>query len=127
MVLATLFCGLALALAAVGIYGVVSAAVAQRRRELGVRLALGATPGGIVRQLVREELRLALLGLALLGAAGAVAVARLLGALLYGVGPLDPIAFAAAGTILLGAAALASWLPARQAARTSPMVVLKAD
>ena len=124
MVLASLFGALALALAAVGIYGVVATTVAHRRRELGVRLALGATPGRLVRQLVREELVPAAIGLAI-GAAGAVAVSRLLRALVFGVSAIDPVTFVAAALILPAAAVLASWLPARQAARTNPMSALK--
>lgn len=124
MVLASLFGALALALAAVGIYGVVATTVAHRRRELGVRLALGATPARLVHQLVREELVPASIGLAL-GAAGAVGVSRLLGALVFGVSAIDPLTFVAAALILPAAAVLASWLPARQAARTNPMTALK--
>ena len=124
MVLASLFGALALALAAIGIYGVVATTVAQRRRELGVRMALGATPGRLVSQLVREELIPAVIGLAI-GAAGAIAVSRLLGALVFGVSPIDPVTLGAAALILPAAALLASWLPARRAARTNPMLALK--
>ena len=126
MVLASLFAGLALVLAAVGIYGVVSTTVGERRRELGVRLVLGATPGELTAQVLREELKLALLGLAL-GAAASLVAARLLSTLLFGVGAIDPVAFSVAALILPGTALLASWLPARRAARGSPMAALRIE
>jgi putative ABC transport system permease protein len=126
MVLATLFAGLALVLAAVGIYGVVATTVGERRRELGVRLVLGATPGGLCAQVLREELKLALLGLGL-GAAGALGAARLLGGLVFGVDPVDPVTFFVAALLLPATALLASWLPARRAAKGDPMAALRIE
>lgn len=126
MVLATIFGGLALTLAAIGIYGVVATSVAQRRRELGVRLALGATPRDLTRQVLREGLVMALAGLAV-GAVGAIAVSRLIRALLFGVGPLDPWAYAAAAVVLPLATLVACWLPARRAGRESPMIALRSE
>jgi predicted permease len=126
MVLATIFGALALLLGAVGIYGVVATSVTQRRRELGVRMALGAEPRDLLRQVLREGLGMALVGIGL-GAAGALVVARLLGALLFGVSALDPGAYLLAAAVLVAAALVATWLPARRAARTSPMVTLRCD
>jgi predicted permease len=126
MVLASLFGGLALALAGIGIYGVVATSVSQRRREFAVRMALGAETSDVTRQVLREGLALALAGL-LLGVAGAAALAQLLRALLFGVGALDPASYAAAAVVLPLCALAASVLPARRAARESPMAVLRAD
>ena len=126
MVLASLFGALALALAAVGIYGVVATSVSQRRREFAVRMALGAAMRDVTLQVLREGLGMALAGL-LLGVAGAVAMAQLLRALLFGVGAVDPASYVIAAVVLPAAALLASWLPARRAARASPMSVLRAD
>lgn len=124
--LMTSFAALALALAAVGIYGVLSYAVAQRRGEIGVRLALGATPGRVRRLVVREGMVLAALGLAL-GLAASVALARFLESLLYGVEPGDLPAFAVALAAILGAAWLACELPARRAARVDPLEALRSE
>jgi putative ABC transport system permease protein len=126
MVLATLFAGLALVLAAVGIYGVVATTVGERRRELGVRLVLGATPRELCAQVLREELKLALLGLGL-GAAGALVATRLLAGLLFGVAPVDPATFLVATLLLPATALLASWLPARRAAQGDPMAALRIE
>ena len=126
MVLASIFGGLALLLAAIGIYGVVATSVSERRRELGVRLALGAEPRDIMRLVLREGAAMALGGLAI-GAAASLLLARLLGSLLFGVSPLDPATLAAAAIVLPAAALLASWLPARRAARQSPMASLRTD
>jgi predicted permease len=126
MVLATLFGGLALALAAIGLYGVIASSVSQRRRELGIRLALGAVPRDLVRQVVGEGLTLALAGLAL-GLLGAALSGRLLGKLLFGVGAGDPATYLAAALILPAAAVAAAWLPARRAGREDPISVLRVD
>ena len=124
MVLATLFGVLAMLLAAVGVYGVLAYSVNQRRREFGVRLALGAEPERIQLLVVREGMALALAGLAL-GAAGALAVSRSLQALLFGVTPTDPATYATAGVVLIGVALAACWVPARRASRVDPMVALR--
>jgi putative ABC transport system permease protein len=120
------FAGLALLLAAVGIYGVVSFSVSQRTREIGVRMALGALPTDVVRHFVRMGLRPVLLGLALGLVASLVAV-RLLSGLLYEVPHTDPVTFVAVPAILVAVAALAALLPARRATRVDPMVTLRAE
>lgn len=113
-----------LALAAVGIHGVTAAAVRQRTRELGVRLALGARPAVVRRMVLGQGMRLALLGCAL-GTAGALLAARALRGLLFGVRPADPATFAAVVGLVLAAAALACGVPARRAARVDPAEVLR--
>jgi predicted permease len=122
----TLFGALALALAAVGLYGVVAYAVAQRAGEFGVRTALGARGRDVAALVLGQGLRLVALGGAA-GALGAVLVGRLLRAKLYGVGPLDPVSLGASAVALAAAALLASWLPARRAARVDPATALRAE
>jgi predicted permease len=117
---------LGLLLAALGVYGVMAVSVAQRRTELGIRLALGAGPGTLIRMVVRQSMRFALIGI-LAGVAGAAIVTRWLGHLLYDVKPLDVVALAGAGLLLGGAALTATILPARRAARVDPMVSLRAE
>jgi ABC-type antimicrobial peptide transport system permease subunit len=109
-----------------GIYGLIAYSVVQRRREIGVRLALGATRGEIHRVVVGEGVRLAVVGL-LLGLALAVGLARVTASALYGVGPFDPLTLAAVAVLFLGVSALASLLPARRASRTDPADVLRAE
>src|SRR5690606_21842653 len=121
-----LFAAIALALGAVGIYGVSSYGAARRTREIGIRLAFGADLPDIRRMLLGEALATSALGIAL-GAAAASAAARLLGGLVYGVGTADPWTFTAAALLLLASALLAAWLPARRATRTDPIVALRAD
>ena len=113
-----------LLLAWVGIYGVISYFVAQRTPEFGVRMALGATTRDIVRLTVRQSLTPVVLGL-LAGILAAAAASRVLGSALHGVGPRDPGTFAAVVAVLAAAAALASYLPARRAARVDPMTALR--
>ena len=123
-VLLAAFAGIALALATLGLYGVVAYSVAQRRRELGVRSALGATRRNLVRLVVGQGAALAAVG-AVVGLLGAGAATRLLQAQLYGVTPTDPLTYAAI-VVVLGAAVLAaSWLPARRAARVAPTEALR--
>ncbi len=126
MVLAAIFGGLALALAVVGVYGVVAYSVTQRTREFGVRLALGAQRSDILRQVLREGMTLALLGMAI-GVASALGLSRFLQSLLFGVTPWDPVTFAAAALLLPLAALAACWLPARRAAARSPVVALRTE
>lgn len=116
----------ALLVALVGVLGVTSYLTSQRSHEMGVRLALGARPQAIVRLVLADSGRLVLLGVAL-GLAGAFAAGRLLSALLFGVAAADVPTFAIAGTTLAAAALLACYLPARRAARTDPLVALRAD
>ena len=121
-----LFGLLGLVLAAVGIYGVMAYSVAQRRREIGIRVALGADRGTLIGMVLREGLRVTLLG-AVIGLVAAAAAARLVKGLLYGVSTLDPVAFTAVPLVLVAVAALAVYLPARRAARADPMRVLKSE
>ena len=120
------FAALALVLAAVGVFGVMSYTVSQRTAEIGVRVALGADERQIFRLVVGESLTLAAIG-AVLGAAGALAVARVLRRLLFGVGTGDPATFAATAALLVTVAFLASYMPARRAMRVDPMSALRAD
>ena len=120
------FAGLALVLAAVGIYGVLSYAVAQRTQEIGVRLALGAAEHQIFSLVIGESLKLAGLGLAI-GIGGAVLVGMALERLLFGVGGTDLVTFAATGALLVLVAAVASYVPARRAMRIEPMAALRVE
>jgi ABC-type antimicrobial peptide transport system permease subunit len=123
MMLASAFGALALFLSAIGIYGILSYHVTQRRREIGIRIALGSTTAGVVRLVLREGLLLVCFGLAL-GMGGAFALRRAVESEIYGVGPLDP--FVIGGVIvLLGAVALAACLlPARRAMQVDPVEAL---
>jgi predicted permease len=120
------FGALALILAALGLYGTLLYAVGQQRRELGIRLALGAGRGSVERRVVTRGLGLAVLG-ALIGLAGAWGTGRFLESRLYNLEPTDPSTLAASVAVLLAAAALASWLPARRAGSTDPVETLKAE
>jgi len=117
---------MALALGLLGIYGVIAYIVAQRSREIGIRLALGAEPRDVGRMFLRHGLMLASLGVAI-GLVAAFGVTRLMSSLLFGVAPTDPAAYCVALAVILGAAALASYLPARRAAAVSPVDTLKAE
>ena len=118
------FAALALLLAAIGIYGVLAFAVAQRTHEIGLRLALGAGRGHVLRMILKQGATLALLGLAL-GAIGACFVGRLLKSMLYGVATIDVGVFAVVAITLLASAVLACYLPARRASRVDPLVALR--
>ncbi len=120
------FAVVALVLSAVGLFGVLTYLVSQRRAEIGVRLALGADPGRILRHVLGSGLRLSLLG-ALLGSLGALALVRLLGGLLHGVRPYDPATFAAVPALLLVVSVLASLVPAWRATRVDPSTTLRAE
>ena len=119
------FAASAVLLAAVGLSGLLSYTVAQRDRELSVRIALGASRPGVQRLVVGHAMLLAGSGVAL-GLIGAVALTRVLRALLFGVSPGDPVAFIAVSLLLLAVAFGASWLPARRASRADPLNALKA-
>ena len=116
----------ALILAAVGVYGLISFSVAQRTREIGIRVALGARPAQVTGPIVREGMTLALIGIAL-GLAGAAVATRLLSAMLFGVAATDTLTFAGVATLLLLVALLASYLPSRRALRVDPLTALRTD
>jgi cell division protein FtsX len=120
------FAAMAVLLAAVGLAASIAWWVAQRTREIGVRIALGAHPAQVTRLFLRQGLTLAASGL-VLGLAGAAASTRFLESWLYGVTPLNPAAFAGSAAVLLAIAALASYIPARRAARVDPLVALRAE
>jgi predicted permease len=124
LLLLAAFTAVALFLASLGIYGVVSYSVSQRTQEIGIRMALGASAGSVRWRVLNKTLTLASIGIAI-GAAGSFAVARLLGSLLYGVAPTDPLTFAAMMVVLTLIALLAGYVPARRASRIEPMSVLR--
>ncbi len=125
-VLLTVFGVLALLLAAIGTYGVVAYGVAQRTREIGIRIALGARPGVVVVEILAKGLKLAGLGVAL-GLIGALGLTRIIRGMLAGVGPTDPVSFGVSAALLITGAAVACVLPARRASRVDPLVALKAE
>jgi predicted permease len=124
--LLTVFGLLGLVLAAVGLYGVMAYAVNRRRREIGIRLSLGARSRDVLGQVIGEGMTIVTVGLSL-GLAGAISATRLVRSLLYGVTPTDPLTFGAAVLLLAAVALLANYLPARQASRTDPILALKCD
>ena len=126
LTLMLLFGVVALVLAAVGIYGVMAYTVAQRTREVGIRMALGARPAAVLAMVLGDGMRLVALGLAL-GAAAALALGRVVSSLLYGVGAADPLTYALIAAGLAAVALLAIVLPARRAMRVDPMVALRAE
>jgi ABC-type antimicrobial peptide transport system permease subunit len=124
--LLALFAALALVLTAVGLYGVVAYSVAQRTREFGIRLALGARPRGVMRLILRHAMRTVAIGV-LVGLVGAALTTRLLGTALYDVHPLDPITFASVVATLFAVAFVASFIPAQRAMRVDPILALRAE
>ena len=124
--LLSIFAGVALLLAAIGVYGLMAYAVQQRTQEIGIRMALGAQKRDVLKLVVGHGMRLALIGL-LAGVAGALALTQLMANLLYQVKPADPMTFAVVCALLAGIVLLACWLPARRAAKVDPMTALRSE
>jgi ABC-type antimicrobial peptide transport system permease subunit len=120
------FAGLAMVLAVVGIYGVLSFTVTRRTHEIGVRIALGAERKAVIRMVAGEAAALAGAGIAI-GIGGALALSRVLASLVYGSTPTDPLVYAEASAALFATAVLAAWIPARRAAAVDPVVALRQD
>jgi len=120
------FALVALFMAALGLYGVISYSVAQRTQEIGVRMALGAQSGALVALVIGQGLRLAAMGV-VLGLALAMVLSRMLQSQFFGVSAFDPLTMVAIAAVLLGAASLASYLPARRASKVDPLVALRYD
>jgi len=119
-----IFAAVALVLAAIGTYGVLSYLVTERQREIGIRVALGASSGGIVRLILRQGLSIAIFGVAF-GVIGALALARVTRSLLFGVSPTDPFTYLAVGLVIIGVALLACMVPAQRAMRVDPLVAIR--
>jgi putative ABC transport system permease protein len=126
MSLLTIFAAIALGLAAIGIYGLMSYTVSQRTHEIGIRMALGAKRGDVLRLVVRHGMMQAIVGVTL-GTVGALLLTRFLSGMLYGVGVNDPTTLLSVATLLTGMAALASYVPARRATRVDPMIALRCE
>jgi putative ABC transport system permease protein len=124
MVLLAAFALAGVALAALGLYGVISHATAERTKEIGVRVALGATPGDVVRMVLRQGAAVAIGGIAV-GGLAAGALTQSLRGMLFGVTPLDPVTFGTGAALLIGVALLATWIPARRASRVDAVQALK--
>jgi ABC-type antimicrobial peptide transport system permease subunit len=125
-VLSSLFAGLALVLAGIGLFGLMSYAVSRRTREIGIRIAVGAQQGTILGLILRESVVLSVLGI-IVGVPCAIAATRLIGHMLFGVAPGDPLTFAAAAAILLAIGTLAGYWPARRATKIDPIVALRRE
>ena len=126
MLLLMLFAAVAMIMAAVGVFGVMSYAVTLRSREMGIRLALGARPQEVRRMIIADGLKQAIVGVAI-GIGGALWLTRLMDSLLFGVKPSDPLTLATVAALLLATAALACYLPARRATRVDPLIVLRTE
>ena len=126
MLLLTIFAGAALLLAAVGIYGVIAYSVTERTQEIGIRMALGAQRGAVLRMVIKQALLLAVTGIAV-GGGGALLLTRLMEGLLFEVKPADPLTFGVVSGILAGIALLASYIPGRRATQVDPVIALRAE
>jgi ABC-type antimicrobial peptide transport system permease subunit len=126
MTLLTIFAGIAIALASIGLYGVMSYLVSQRTREMGIRMALGAQRRDVLQLVIRRGMLLTMVGLGL-GLAGSFGLTRLISSLLFGVSATDIGTFGAVSSLLFVIALLACWLPARRASRVDPIVALRAE
>ena len=124
MVLLALFAGVALVLAGVGIYGVMSYSVAQRTHEIGIRMALGAPTAAVLKLALGYGMKLVIIGI-VIGLIAAFALTRLMSTLLFGVTATDPATFTLISLLLIGVAALASYIPARRATKVDPMIALR--
>jgi len=124
LLLLSAFAAIALLLAGVGIYGLISFSISQRTHEIGLRMALGARTRDITRMVLGEGIALALIGIGA-GVVGALLLTRLLKSFLFGITPTDPVTFTSISVLLVALALLASYLPARRAARVDPMVALR--
>jgi ABC-type antimicrobial peptide transport system permease subunit len=126
MILLGTFAALALLLSSVGIYGVISYLVARRTQEIGVRMALGADRTDVVRLILRDGMRLAIIGVGA-GIVCALGLTRLMGNMLYGVSATDPVTFLGISVLLLAVAMVACYIPARRAMRVDPVIALRYD
>jgi putative ABC transport system permease protein len=124
MLLLGIFAGVALVLAAVGLYGVMSYTVAQRTREIGLRMALGAQRGDVLRLVVGQGLRLVLVGV-VVGLVASLILTRVMTSLLYGVSATDPATLVTISLVLIAVAVFASYIPARRATRVDPLIALR--
>ncbi len=122
----TAFALAALLLAAVGVYGLISYSVAQRTREIGIRVALGAQPRQVLGRIMREGLLLAVAGVGI-GLLGSLLAARVLSTFLFGIGASDPLTFGSVALLLLAVACLATYVPSRRALRVDPVTALRGD
>jgi len=126
MFLLSVFAGIALVLATIGVYGLLQYSTTRQTHEIGMRMALGGSPANILRAIVGRGLRLSLIGV-VLGLAGAVFLTRMISSFLYGVTRTDPLTFVCVSLALVGVALLASYLPARRAALVDPMTALRCE
>jgi len=124
MMLLSVFSLLALVLSAIGIYGVISYLAGQRAKEIGVRMAMGATSADVLRLVLGEGMRLTLVGVGI-GVVAALGLTRLITKMIYGVGATDPITFAVVAILLTGVALFACYIPARRAMRVDPIIALR--